>query len=452
MRKSFLTRAVSIFFFLGGFFLLILGSVSLIAGLTRSSDLPDGFTWRLPLDQVNHRALTPASALLPLTGIPAEDALNTALDNADWESAFAVIAYDRRLSDLSRIGALLQIGDRYAAAKNLHKAAWCYQAAALIVTLSPALSDTTRLNAYLQTSAGLRTANAPDAARRVVDQAFLVAQYTPTLNRRARATRLTQVANAYKNLGLDSLAIQARDRADESASATNETSVSTPRPPFVPLAGKLPASAEVDIAAQTRIAAAKLLVDDVTNDPPKSGADWPKDSVEQLRDALLQEDSTRAAYYDQQLTQAKEPALQIALWTDKVNWLTLKYRTARGAFGVDLVPEWGKDLQGISDSLSDAWGELLRLYEAQAGVLSSAQEVNQATEDVLKQELFAVRWGWYHGVLERDLRAALSDVTQKLMDASVPMLRLDSVIHSGRALYLLVPDQLYGQNENILPK
>lgn len=404
------------------------------------------------MEQVNNRALTPASSLLPLTGIPAEDALNTALANADWESAYALIAYDRRLSDLSRIGALLQIGDRYTAAKNPRKAAWCYQAAALIVTLSPALSDTTRLNAYLQLSAGLRTANASDAARRAVDQAYLVAQYTPTLSRRARATRLTQVANAYKNLGLDTLAAQARAKSEEIANETNEAPVLTPRPPFIPLAGKLPASAEVDAAKETRIAAAKLLVDDVTNAPPKSSADWPKDSVSQLRDALVQEDNARAAYYDQQLAQTKEPGLQIALLTDKVNWLTLKYRTARGAFGADLVPEWGKDPQGISDSLSDAWGELFRLYESQAGALSSAQEINQATEDVLKQELFVVRWGWYHGVLERDVRMALGDVTQKLIDASVPSLRLDSVIRSGRALYLLVPDQLYGQNENILPK
>lgn len=404
------------------------------------------------MDQVNNRALTPTSALLPLTGIPAEDALNTALDNADWESAFALIAYDRRLSDPSRIGALLQIGDRYAAAKNPRKAAWCYQAVALIVTLSPALSDTTRLNAYLQLSAGLRAVNAPDAARRAVDQAYLVAQYTPTLKRRARATRLTQVANAYKNLGLDALAAQARAKSEESANAPDELPAATPRPPFLPIAAKLPASAEVNAAKEARIAAAKLLVDDVTNDPPKSSGDWPKDSVDQLRDALLQEDGARAAYYDQQLTQTKDPAVQIALLTDKVNWLTLKYRTARGTFGADLVPQWGKEAPGISDALSDAWGELFHLYESQAGALSSAQETNQATEDVLKQELFALRWGWYHGVLERDLRTALGDVTQKLMDASVPALRLDSVIRSSRALYLLVPDQLYGQNENILPK
>jgi hypothetical protein len=73
-------------------------------------------------------------------------------------------------------------------------------------------------------------------------------------------------------------------------------------------------------------------------------------------------------------------------------------------------------------------------------------------EDVLRQELLAARWGWYSGALEKDLRAALGDVTQELRDASVPALRLDALTRDGKTVDLLVPDELYGQNDQALPR
>ena len=89
--------------------------------------------------------------------------------------------------------------------------------------------------------------------------------------------------------------------------------------------------------------------------------------------------------------------------------------------------------------------------DASKNALANPQDVNQATEDVLKQQLIAVRWGWSQR-MESDLLASLSDVTIKLRDGLVPALRLDNVAKSGKTMYLLVPDELYGQGVKMLPQ
>lgn len=446
-------RALALFFFLGGALLLVIGLSALgIAAFLPRGEMSDALTWTPPLEQIDARALDPSTSLLPLTGMEAARALDAMLDAGHWENAYALIAYDPTLPDPTRIGALLQLGTRYAATKDVRRAAACYQAAARIATLSPMLSDSVRVDTYLQVAVGLRALNGRDAARLAIDQAYLVTAYTPTLPREARARRLAQVADAYARLDLDALAAQARAKASEYATVKGEEGVSLPREPFVIASGKLPPSTEVANAMQTRLAAAQQLLEDAQQNPLQSAADLPQDSLAQLSDALRQEDRARFAYYDQEIARAKEPVARAALLHDRVNWLALKYRVARGAFGVVLVAEWGKNPAAIADAWSDAWGDLLRWYEAQAAAIPNAQAVSQAMEDVLRQELLALRWGWYRGASEKELRAALREVTQKLREQSITSLRLDVLNRDGKMIDWLVPDELYGQGEKALPR
>lgn len=453
MRDRPLKRIIPLVFILLGCILLGGGAALLGAAfLWRPVDVPDAFEWKPPLEQVDNTALAPATVILPLTGIDPADALNAALDNADIENAYALIAYDANLTDSTRIGGLLQLGSRYAVARQNRKAAICYQAAALLATLSPAIFDPAREDTYLQAGTGLRTLGATDAARMLTDQAFIVAQSSPALRRESRARRLNQVADAYTALGVSGLAAQAHTKADEALAEPTETATAPVRVPFSPTIGKLPPSTEVDQAMQTRIAAAQQLADDLEGNPPKRAADWPGDSVSQLSDALLTEDAARQTYYDQQIAIAKDPAVQLALWHGRIDWLALKYRTARGAFGIDLVPDWSKDAKTIATDWSDARGELNRLQEAQAAALPKAADANQASEDVLRRELIAARWGWLSGVNEQDLRGALADATQKRRDDKTTDLLVDSLTRNGKTIYLLVPDDSYGLNEKALPK
>jgi len=449
-RGKLLPRLLALFFFLIAGALLIAGIASFAGAYVRSSDLPDGFVWKPLAEQVSSRSLDPAIALIVLTDIPVQDALDRTFDSGDLESAFALVAYDPRLSDAARVGALLQLGSQYSAGKNLRRAAWCYQSAALLAIISPILSDFSRSETLLTASMGLRAADAKEAARRVLDEAYLIAVYSPSLRRQQRASRLNQIANAYDALNLPGIADQARNKAQEAASAP-DTQPPPIRAPFIPIPGSLPSSATLEKAKHSRAVAASQLLDDVAADKPKTPNDWPQDSTKQLRYALLSEDDARAEYYSQQFPGARDSFAQIALLNDKVDWLALKYRVARGGFGAMIVPEWSKNPNAIADDLSDSWNEMFTVFQKQTNALSNPQDVNQAREDILRQELIGVRWGWSQQ-LEPELKSALGNVTTKLRDGSVPTLRLDSATRNDRTLYLLVPDELYGQGARVFPQ
>ncbi len=414
----------------------------------RRSEPVDAFAWQPPLEQVDNRALVPATVLLPLTGAEAPAALNAALDHAHLENAYALLAYDPTLADAARLGALLQLGELYGKAKETRRAASCYQSAALLATLSPALSDLARLDTYLQVSAGLRGIGARDAARWVTDQAYLVAQHSPALRRDARVRRLEQIANAYDALGSTQLAAQARARAADAIEGAESLAA---RVPFSPQVGALPSAPEVEASKKTRIAAAKQLLDDVSENPPQRAGDYPADAVAQLGEALQQEDAARASFYATQLAATQDPATHIALWRDQSQWLALKYRVARGAFGVNLVPEWSAEVAAIADAWDETWDALARLYRTQATARGSTESV-RALEEVIRFELIAARWGWWRGAAEQDLQDDLRDATRQAMDASLPALRLDTLTRGGRTIYWLVPDELYGAGERALPR
>lgn len=442
-------RLVALVLIVLGCALMMLGS-ALIGGVLvwREGDLPDAYAWRPPYEFVDARALASETVLLPLTGASADEALDAALDRAHVDNAFALVAYEPFLDDAKRLGALLQLGTRYASAKNTRQAARAFQIAAQFATLSPMFSDATRLDAYLQASAGLRSLGAQTAARWVTDQAYRLAEYAPTLQREQRARRLEQIANAYTALNVPTLNTQARTQAAEAALSTT-IPITRTRAPFVPTIGKLPRAPEIEAARARRVAVAQRLHDDVLDRAPKRAQDWDADLIGELREALLDEDRARQAYYDSSV-QLPDEAL-VALRREQIAWLALKDRVARGAFGVSLVPEWEKERATIIEALSAAWDEYFRLVYAQATRLPSLERA-PAQLDVLLHELFVVRWGWYTIQSEQVVIEKIGAVTQDLMDAAYPALRFDSITRNNQRLFIWLPDELYGRGERALPK
>lgn len=444
-RANSLNRVVPLAFFLVGCLCLTLA----VAGLGAFFFLRSGgSTSQAFVDQVDQAALAPGTLLLPLTDVNAENALSAALDKAHLENAFAIVAYDPTLPAPARIGALLQLGARYTTAKDNRKATASYQAAALLATLYPGLSDLARLDTYQQASAGLRGIGANDAARLVIDQAYLVAQYSPALTRSVRVRRLEQIGDAYAALGANALAAQARGKSIEVGGAPDNPLAA--RTMFVPAIGALPAAKEIDATKQTRIAAAQQLADDIAELKP--GVEWPTDFVAQLNDALAAEDRARKTYYAQQFAQVKDPAVQYALMLDRVNWYATKYRAARGGFGKTVGGEWNKAQATVADELSIAWDELFQVYRARAATVPQAQNPDLALADVLHQELIAIKWGWHSITSEKDVLNALNEVNDKLAQSDTPGLRLDSFVRNGVTNFLLLPNDLYGQGAAALPK
>jgi hypothetical protein len=407
--------------------------------------------WKAPLDQVDAKRITPANALETLAGVGDVQAIDDALQQGDWESAFGDLAYTPDLADVNRAGTLLLLGSRYAAAKQTAKAAWAYQYAATLATISPLPSELVRVQTLLQAAQGLRSLGLLSAARAALDQAYLITEYSYSIPRDTHARLFEQIASEYQAFGVTSLATQAKQKSEEAAALASEEAVAASRPPFhiQPLA--LPGNQELQDKTKARVTAAKELIDQLNLRPPKSDQDLPQDLIRNLGDRLYEEDGLRKDYYEAQYKTAADAPAQAALLRDRIRWLALKLRLARGGFGLSLVPEWETDARNIAGELSDTFDQLFKLSEQQAGTAEKAADADQQVEDVLRGELVAGRWGLY-GYDENDLRSRLDEISSRLRDEQVAALRLEAYQKGTVTLYLLVPDELYGQGEKALPR
>ncbi len=407
--------------------------------------------WKAPLDQVDPKRITAANSLEALAGIADTQAIDDALQQGDWESAFTDLAYSPDLPDTNRAGTLLLLGSRYAAAKQTAKAAWAYQYAAMLATISPEPSELLRVQTLLEAARGLRSLGMPSAARAALDQAYLIIEYSYSIPPETRARLFEQTATVYQAFGVANLATQAREKSQEASAPAAEEAVATARRPYLLVPSDLPADQTLQDKTKARETAAKELIDQLNLKPPKSDQDLPQDLIRNLGDRLYEEDGLRNDYYTAQSKAAAEAPAQVAVLRDKIGWLALKLRVARGGFGLSIVPEWESDAKNIAGELSDAFDGLFKISEQQAGISEQAADADHHVEDVLRAELVAGRIGLYV-YDENDLRSRLDEISLRLRDEQVPALRLESYQKGTATFYLLVPDELYGQGEKALPQ
>ncbi len=426
--------------------------------LSNQNSSVDLTQWKNPADLVDTPNILLTSgqesetgvALEPLAGIGDGAAIDDALQQGNWEAALATLAYNPDMNDANRAGTLLVLGQRYAAGKQTTKAAWAFQHAANLAMLSPTPADPVRVQTLVQAAQGLADLNLSAAAKSATDQAFLIAQYSPNIPNEARARLDSQIAQLYGRFGNNGLVTQARQKGQDVASNSEDSPLDA-RQAYRLTGPALTPSDDLKQKTQARVTAAKQLMDDIALHPPKTEKDLPEDQVQALGNSLFEEDAARTGFYEEQDKAASSPDAQASVLRDKSKWLALKLRVARRAFGVSLVPEWETDAQTIAQDLNDTLDQLYQLSEQQAQALEKAADADQGLQDVLRTELVATRWGLYHGD-ENDLRTRLEDVSKKLQDDQVNALRLDSFMQGKNVVYLLVPDDLYGQGEKALPK
>lgn len=414
-------------------------------------DTIDLTQWKAPADQVDAKTIALPTSLETLAGVAPMQAIDDALQQGDWESAFSDVAYSPELGDASRAGTLLLLGSRYAASRQTAKAAWAYEYAATLVTLSPWPSDLVRGQTLVEAAQGLNAIGMRTAARSALDQAYLIAEYSFSIPRDTRARLYDEVATQYQTLNVASLASAARQKSDEAASLTSEQAVAAGRQPyFVPPADLTP---DTDLAAKTadRVTAAKELIDALNLKSPKSPKDVPQDSVRNLGDRLYEEDGLRKRYDDAQFQAATEPGQKVAALLGQISWLALKLRVARGDYGISIVPEWEGDAKNIAADLSDTYDQFFKISEQEASAAGKTADADIALDDVLRAEMVVGRWGLYQ-YDEKDLGSRLDEISTRMRDEQVPALRLQGYQKGSATWYLLVPDELYGQGEKALPR
>lgn len=412
----------------------------------------DTSKWLKPQEQVEVNKIAPGVALAILAGTSDSASVDDSLAAGDFEGAFAQIAYGTEFSDANRVGTLLLLGNRYAAAKQTSKAAWMYEYAVFLATVSPLPSDLNRVQTLLEASQGLKALNLESNARAALDQAYLIAQYSFSLPRDTRAEVLEQIARAYEKFGATKLAQDARQLARDTITLTDESAVNLARRPFRIQPTAPPGNPEIVAKLKERVGAARELVDALNLNPPKTEADMPEDLVRALGDKLYEEDALRLDYYVSQYDVSADASEQLGVLQEKLAWLAIKYRIAKNAFGISLVPEWQDQTQDIAQELNDTYADYFAITQQQAESLDKADEAQRSAEDTLRAALVAGRWGLFPQYDEADLRAQLDTVSQALRDEQVASLRLDSFLRGTLSIYLLVPDELYGMGERALPR
>ncbi|PKO22997.1 MAG: hypothetical protein CVU38_06380 [Chloroflexi bacterium HGW-Chloroflexi-1] len=389
-----------------GVVLLALAGVALLGAyfyLSRDSKAEIG--WVNPLDTVHAEMVAPDLAVLPLAGEPDDRVIRAVLDAGEIETAYAGLAYSVLLPDTLRSGHWLLLANHYQGADPA-RALICYGAALDQVALSPTLSDVARADVSLQVARGFTALDKPRAARLALAQAENIARYSLSMLPAQRRATLTQVVVVYRDLGDAQTAAAIQGNLENAIAGPGIKLEQGPQ--LLPgLRGSVVLPGAVSEAFVARQAAAASMAARWLNAPSGSRAEL----AGALGKALMAEDAARAAFY----AGADDLPLpdRLALLHDQVAWLTIKYRVARGAYGISLAPAWEEQVAEIQAALVDAYTNLINGYGQQLDTLSPA-EAAPARVELLRQGVLWTRLGLFPDHTEEALAGQLGEAASQL--------------------------------------
>ncbi|HEX9115095.1 MAG TPA: hypothetical protein VGA61_03440, partial [Anaerolineae bacterium] len=130
-----------------------------------------------------------------------------------------------------------------------------------------------------------------------------------------------------------------------------------------------------------------------------------------LGDALRAEDVARTDFYAG--LSALSEANQLSMQHDRVAWLTVKVRVARGGYGTTLVPDWEGQASQIGADLAAAYTDLINAYGRRLAALEPGM-ADQGRMQLLQQGLLWVRLGLFPDRVEASLSQQLVDVSRQV--------------------------------------
>lgn len=364
---------------------------------------------RTPLDAIEADQVDPALALASLGGLTAEEIIAEALDKARPETALAAILYHPTLNDRETAGYFLLLSQTYLENDNEEKAIFSYRLAGTVAILSPTIPDTIRADILIETGEGLRKQEERELAKFYFDQLFTLAAESGSLQAAHRRAIFERLQKNYIMMGHRELA---RRSLNLSARPLNSASIQ-PREPILPVSAPiaLPEAIQEVEAERWRRAQelAAILVERGDRTPPR-------ESVEALRASLLEEDQQKLSFYEEQLTQAARLSKQIDVALARIEWLSIKYRVARRAYGLSLVPEWEDQTEQIRADLTKAYENLFALYADLIVALPELSQIERATEEKLRREILAGELGRYPNYPAEPRRRQLLEATARLIE------------------------------------
>ncbi|MEP7198717.1 MAG: hypothetical protein ABI874_02760 [Chloroflexota bacterium] len=364
------------------------------------------------------------------------------LTRGEVDSAFVAAIYATNLSDRQRLAQLQTVGERYAAAEKTAQAKLTYQAVMDIVALSPSLSDFERTEALAQAATSLYNVKERNLAGLALDNGRDIALQSPFLKDASRVVLLGKLLRAAQQ-GDDSTRIKKlnTDRSNFVDTDPNPTAPAEPPDPL-PAIDAPPKNDAVTTAQNKRMAVAQKIAQ-----LADSGAQIPDELISQLSDALFAEDDQRARVYNAptpQLTLAQK----VALARSQVDWLTIKYRVARKAYGVSVVADWEDAVSDLQSDLAKAYEKLTLLRTEQTVGLPKTNDIDLAQMNLVRRQLLAGRLGLYPNFPEDDLVEQLNNLTDKLIGSQPnATLRLKVEKNVDHYFYHLVNDDVWNGQE-----
>jgi hypothetical protein len=392
---------------------------------------------RNPLNTVNVEEIDPALALASLGGVSEADVIIEAIRKGRPETALAALAFRPTLADRESAGDFLLLAAVYAANGNREKGVFSYQMAGLIATLSPNIPDTVRTDIFLEAGEKLIELNDPDWAKFYLDQAFVLAAKSPFLQGAHRRSVFERLQKDYLSLDERELARKSLDMTANSVASAEGIGEQIFILPQTSEAIALPLAlqeAEAQRWSRAQELAALLV---------ERGGNAPQAAKDALKEALLVEDGQKLTFYRDELAAAAQLSRKIDITIAQIEWLSTKYRVARQAYGLSLVPEWEAEAEQIRADLTKTYETLFALYADLIVALPEVSQIDKATEERLRREILAGELGRYPNYPEEQRRKQLLDASNQLITTQ-PELNIFIGVGevAGREMYRLISPTL----------
>jgi len=393
--------------------------------------------WQDPVLQTRSDEIAPQLALLGLAGWSDQQVVETALSEGEWETAYAALAYDTQVADRERAGLWLSLGQGMAEAGKPERGALCYQQVETIAVLSPVLSDYVRAVGLSQAALGLARLGSSGLADRLAGETLVIVRGSPDLQPVLRQQLVERVAEVYRLLGNEVRRREALALLTPGALLPARGSGARMGALLPTLESPVELPEEVKRAEQERQAAALQAAQAAVPGSASLGTDWR--SV--LAQALRQEDAVREVQLAALSEGEVRLAVQASLARQQVDWLTVKYRVARGDHGISLVPEWEGQVNDIRSALARAYQDLYSIYEDEVVALPTPEEVKQGWVEVLMEEAKTGRLGLYPNYPEQQIAENLSRWTEEWLRGHPEVFWRVSVVERDGGLDYVLTDR-----------
>jgi hypothetical protein len=368
------------------------------------------WTWQDPLAAVDPSRVRADLAVITLLDQPAGSLVQQAVLASEPDTAYAILVNSVRSSDAERSGSAQLVGRAFEQVPAQDLAALSYQQMLDIAALSPTLADPMRAQVSLDAARGFVRFGLADAAQPALQQAEVLARYSPLLAPVQRQDVARQLQAIYREMGQPERAATLDQLVSEPRGVPTSKFV---RGPFLPqFAGPLVVPEELQQATDERRRQVYTFLQAWdSGDPAQIEAARTK-----LAGALLVEDRLRRDLLPARDRVAIELYEKTAVALDHAQWLALKYMVGSGALGFAVVPEWGQALGQIAADLRAAYDQVFSLYRDQAAALLNQDDARAARVEILRQQNLLGRLGLYPGYDEAALGMALEQAQRDAED------------------------------------